>query len=680
MQLKKWGTMSLVEYLKELGVEKDLVEKTDFICKLNLSEESLWQELSLKILPQIRDFNTHKAIHDKVFSNWNQRPAPWWIQTKDKAQQTNLFQSIKDSHFESYEQFHRWSVESFDKFWEQTISKLEIKFQTPFSEIIERPVNYETPGWLPKAKMNIVESCFQSPSEDPAIIFQEEGGDLQTMSVEELQNLSKQVANSLIKQGFKKDDPIAIAMPMTVESVGIYLGILYVGCRAVSIADSFSAKEIETRLRISEAKAIFTMDYMSRAGKKIPLYERVIESNAKKIFVLPLEKENPSKLRPEDCHWKDFLDSNTDFEAVSCNPKDYINILFSSGTTGDPKAIPWNHLTPIKAAMDGHFHQDIRPKDVVCWPTNLGWMMGPWLIFATLINKGTIALYYGVPTSETFGDFVEEAKVNILGLVPSIVKAWRQTKCMEEKNWDSIKCFSSTGECSNSDDYSYLMFLANYRPVIEYCGGTEIGGGYLTGTLIQNASPSTFTTPTLGLDIRILDENQNESDVGEVYIVPPSLGLSETLLNRDHHDVYFKGTKILENSRPLRKHGDQMEKLNEQFFRAHGRADDTMNLGGIKVSSAEIERTLNTLPWIYESAAIAISPEGGGPSQLVIFALLKGKEERSKDELLKDLSTKLKKDLNPLFKVEDLVIVDSLPRTSSNKVMRRVLRKNYQPS
>ena len=123
-----------------------------------------------------------------------------------------------------------------------------------------------------------------------------------------------------------------------------------------------------------------------------------------------------------------------------------------------------------------------------------------------------------------------------------------------------------------------------------------------------------------------------------------------------------------------------MEKLNEQFFRAHGRADDTMNLGGIKVSSAEIERTLNTLPWIYESAAIAVSPEGGGPSQLVIFALLKGKEKRSKDELLKDLSTKLKKDLNPLFKVEDLVIVDSLPRTSSNKVMRRVLRKNYQPS
>jgi acetyl-CoA synthetase len=220
------------------------------------------------------------------------------------------------------------------------------------------------------------------------------------------------------------------------------------------------------------------------------------------------------------------------------------------------------------------------------------------------------------------------------------------------------------------------MYLANYKPIIEYCGGTEIGGGYLTGTLLQNASPATFTTPTLGLDIRILDEEQKETNQGEVFIVPPSFGLSEVLLNRDHHEVYFKGTKILENSRPLRNHGDQIEKIEGPYYRAHGRADDTMNLGGIKVSSAEIERTINNLPTIYESAAIAVSPQGGGPSYLVIFVILKTQEE--KEKLLKDLSTKLKKDLNPLFKIEDVVIVDSLPRTSSNKVMRRVLRKNYQ--
>jgi acetyl-CoA synthetase len=672
--------MSLsIEYLKQLGVDKNLIEKFNFFIQSNLTPESLWKGLCQEILPRIKNFEIHQAIHSRIFEHWETQkkgPSPWWIKDEKQIHETNLFNSLQKANCNSYEDFHRFSVESFEDFWEQTIQTLGIKFQKPYSKIVTRPTNYEAPDWLPQAKINIVESCFQGDPEGPAIIFQKEGGKPHTISQKELENLSKQVANSIIKQGFTKGDCLAVAMPMTVESVGIYLGILYTGCVAVSIADSFSAKEIETRLRISKAKAIFTVDHMARAGKKIPLYQRVLEAKAEKIIVLPLDEDQLNKIRPQDIYWKDFLSSKTTFETVSCNPKDYINILFSSGTTGDPKAIPWNHLTPIKAAMDGHYHQDIRPKDIVCWPTNLGWMMGPWLIFATLINKGVIALYYGVPTGEEFGDFVETAKVNVLGLVPSIVKSWRQTQCMEKKDWNAIKCFSSTGECSNSDDYSYLMYLANYKPIIEYCGGTEIGGGYLTGTLLQNASPATFTTPTLGLDIRILDEEQKETSQGEVFIVPPSFGLSEVLLNRDHHEVYFKGTKILENSRPLRNHGDQIEKIEGPYYRAHGRADDTMNLGGIKVSSAEIERTINSLPTIYESAAIAVSPQRGGPSYLVIFVILKTQEE--KEKLLKVLATKLKKDLNPLFKVEDVVIVDSLPRTSSNKVMRRVLRKNYQ--
>ena len=104
-----------------------------------------------------------------------------------------------------------------------------------------------------------------------------------------------------------------------------------------------------------------------------------------------------------------------------------------------------------------------------------------------------------------------------------------------------------------------------------------------------------------------------------------------------------------------------------------------MNLGGIKISSAEIERTIGTLDWVHESAAIGVSPEGGGPSNLVIYAITDEEKtlKTEKEQLLKELSSVLKKDLNPLFKVSDLVLTDSLPRTSSNKVMRRVLRKNY---
>jgi acetyl-CoA synthetase len=278
-----------------------------------------------------------------------------------------------------------------------------------------------------------------------------------------------------------------------------------------------------------------------------------------------------------------------------------------------------------------------------------------------------------MPTTKGFGEFVQNANVTVLGLVPSIVKVWKNTGCMEGVDFSKIKCFSSTGECSNAEDYLFLMSLAGYRPVIEYCGGTEIGGGYITGTLVQPQSPGTFSTPALGLDVKILDEEDNVAPEGELYIVPPSIGLSNTLLNRDHFEVYFKDTPKGPNGEILRRHGDQIKEISPWYYQGQGRADDTMNLGGIKTSSADIERVLNNIEGIVETAAIAVNPQDGGPSQLVVYAVV----ENKKDYLPK-MQKAIKENLNPLFKISDLVFIESLPRTASNKVMRRVLRKDYE--
>ena len=360
------------------------------------------------------------------------------------------------------------------------------------------------------------------------------------------------------------------------------------------------------------------------------------------------------------------------FDAVGCDPHDHTNILFSSGTTGEPKAIPWTQTTPIKCAVDAYLHHDTQYGDVLAWPTNLGWMMGPWLIYASLINQGTIALYDGSATEREFGEFVQNARVTMLGVVPSIVRAWKNKGCMRGLDWQAIKAFSSTGECSNTEDMLFLMSLAGYRPIIEYCGGTEIGGGYLTGTTIQSAAPATFTTPALGLDIVICDEKGQPTDNGEVFVTPPSIGLSTELLNKDHYEVYFKETPQLPKTAPLRRHGDGVERLADGYYRIHGRVDDTMNLGGIKISSAEIEGVLNSVSGIQEVAAIAVPPPDGGPSQLVIYAVLP--PEADTDSLTTSLQSAIREHLNPLFRIHDVVVVDALPRTASNKIMRRVLR------
>jgi acetyl-CoA synthetase len=559
------------------------------------------------------------------------------------------------------------------------IQRLGIRFRQNYAQIVDLSQGVESPQWLVGSRLNIAESCFQAPEDAPAIVFQQDEGLLSTLTYGELRALTNRVANGLVEAGFQAGDAIAIDMPMTAESVAIYLGIVKAGCVVVSIADSFAKSEIATRLRLSKAKAIFTQDYIRRAGKQLPLYAKVVDADAPRAIVLALDSSVSTKLRHGDLSWDEFLSPNQQFDAFAADPSAHTNILFSSGTTGEPKAIPWTQTTPIKCATDGHLHHDIHPGEVVAWPTNLGWMMGPWLIYASLVNRATIALYYETPIERGFGQFVQEARVNVLGVVPSLVSIWKTTACMQGLDWSAIKAFSSTGECSNPQDMLFLMSLAGYKPIIEYCGGTEIGGGYITGTLVQPCAPSTFTTPALGLDVVILNEEGNPADKGEVFIIPPSIGLSTELLNKDHHQVYFAHTPHLPLSPTLlRRHGDQMERLPNGYYRAQGRVDDTMNLGGIKVSSAEIEQALNTVEEVCETAAIAISPPEGGPSQLVIYAVVAPDTQKYKEAVEADLQKAIAQHLNPLFKIRNLVLVEALPRTASNKVMRRVLRDWYQ--
>jgi acetyl-CoA synthetase len=385
------------------------------------------------------------------------------------------------------------------------------------------------------------------------------------------------------------------------------------------------------------------------------------------------------RLRSGDVLCNNLLGPAAHRPAASCTPDRVTNALFSSGTTGDPKVIPWTHLTPIKCAMDGHFHQDIRPGDVVAWPTSIGWMMGPWLVYASLINGAAIALYEGLPTSEGFVRFVADAGVTMLGVVPSLVRTWRDSARCGDVEWPTVRVFSSTGEPSGAEDYLWLMSRARFgAPVVEYCGGTEIGGGYITGTVVQPASPSTFTTAALGLDLELLDEHGrpvSDGEMGEVFLVPPSIGLSQQLAHRDHHEVYYAGCPTGPDGRPLRRHGDQMVRLPGGFFQALGRADDTMNLGGIKTSSRELEAVVNDHPAVFECAAIGARIDGHRAEHLVLYVVPAADIEPRR--LHTELRSLIARRLNPLFKVHDVVVTESLPRTASNKLMRRTLRDDY---
>lgn len=603
-------------------------------------------------------------------------PAADWTPTPEFIATSNVAWLMQRTDANAYDELHAWSVRDRAEYWALAIERLGVRFHEPFREVLDLSRGVEEPRWLPGARMNIVESCFAAPAQSPAIVHQAEDGGVSVMSYGELQALTGRVAANLGRLGYQPGDALAILMPMTAEAVAIYLGIVAAGCVVVGIADSFQPREIAMRLRIAGAVAVFTQDVLLRGGKTLPLYANAVEAGAPRTIVLPAQDRATLSLRAGDLEWRDFLEADAPLETTPREPSDTINILFSSGTTGEPKAIPWTQTTPIKCAADAHFHQNTQPGDVLVWPTNLGWMMGPWLIFASLMNRAAMGLYYGAPTGRPFGQFVQETKATMLGVVPSLVKTWRNTDCMQGLDWRALKLFSSTGECSSADDMRWLMQQAGGRPIIEYCGGTEIGGGYITGTVARPCVAAAFNTPALGLDFVILDEQGHPADSGELFIVPPSIGLSTSLLNKDHHEVYFSGTPRGLEGETLRRHGDQMERLPGGYWHAQGRADDTMNLGGIKVSSAEIEQVLQTVPGILETAAIAVS-SGGGPSQLVIYAVCSSTQTLKETELATAMQGAIKRDLNPLFKIYDLVLIEALPRTASNKVMRRELRARY---
>jgi acetyl-CoA synthetase len=568
-----------------------------------------------------------------------------WSPTEGTLDAANLTEWLKERGASNYEELHGWSVTHPAEFWDAVVKRLDVKLRQPYRSVLDGG------EWLPGALLNIGESCFREPLDAVAIVTAN-----RSITRSELWTMSCRVANGLHAMGLREGDAVAFYLSLSAEAVAAYLGVILAGCVAVSIPESSPVEEIEKRLRIGGARAVFTQQELVRGTKRLPLYDKIKAATALPVVVI-------------GASWQDFLGSG-DFTAAARRPHDALHILFSSGTTGEPKAIPWDQTTPIKCASDGHFHQDVKPGDVLCWPTSLGWMMGPWLIFASLMNGAAMALYDGSPSERGFCEFVQNAGVTILGVVPSLVSSWKESS-FPDIDWSRVRLFSSTGEASNPHDYRWLM-SANQpdgamRPIIEYCGGTEIGGGYITSNILTPQNPAEFNCKAMGIDFVLRDD--------EVFLVPPSVGLSRRLLNANNHEIYYAGCPILDGKQ-LRRHGDRMIVVGTNRWRSDGREDNAMNLGGIKVGSSEIERVVAHVSGVRETAAVGVPPKDGGAERLVIFVVctVVCTRDAEKEALLTRMRVAIKQHLNPLFHLHDIVLVDALPRTPSNKVMHKELR------
>ncbi|KAL5563556.1 hypothetical protein UlMin_033303 [Ulmus minor] len=686
-------------------VFEDVISETK-----GLDPRELWRKLvAQRILKPSHPHELHQLVYYSVYSDWDvstRGPPLYWFPSLYDSKQTNLGR-IMEKHgpellgplykdpITSFTLFQNLSVQHPEAYWSIVLKELSVSFHKGPKCILDRTDQSKRGGsWLPDSLLNIAECCLlptmhpRKEDDSLAVVWRDEGcddSDINTMTLKELREQVMLVANALDAM-FPKGEAIAIDMPMTVNAVIIYLAIILSGCVVVSIADSFAAKEIATRLRVSKAKAIFTQDFILRGGRKVPLYSRVVKAAPQKAIVLPgTGNALAVPLREQDLSWNDFLSgrsnqSRSNYYSPFYQPIDsVINILFSSGTTGEPKAIPWTQLSPIRSAADAWAHINVQVGDIFCWPTNLGWVMGPTLLFSCFLSGATLALYHGSPLGHGFGKFVQDSGVTILGTVPSLVKAWKSTECMKSLDWTKIKSFCSTGEASNVDDDLWLSSRAYYKPIIECCGGTELASSYIQGCPLQPQAFGAFSTASMTTGFVILDERgipypDDQACTGEVGLFPLHMGATNRLLNADHDKVYYKGMPNYKGMW-LRRHGDIIRKSVGGYFIVHGRSDDTMNLGGIKTSSIEIERVCDRADEsILETAAVSVAPPNGGPEQLVIFVVLRQGCNSDAEKLKTKFLKAIQSNLNPLFKVSFVKIVSEFPRTASNKLLRRVLR------
>ncbi|KAK2983436.1 hypothetical protein RJ640_024690 [Escallonia rubra] len=675
-----------------LGIPSDTADRlheslTEIVGNYGAATQEAWQRISTQVLSPDLPFSFHQMMYYGCYKDFGPDP-PAWLPDPEAASFTNVGQLLERRGQEflgsrykgpipSFSDFQEFSVSNPEVYWKTVLDEMCVSFSVPPQCILREELPGESqlshPGgqWLPGAHVNPARNCLSLNTmrtlEDIMLMWRDEGDDALPVKKITLKELRSEVwyatlypifvlygimlvAYGLETLGLEKGSAIAIDMPMDVNSVVIYLAIVLAGYVVVSIADSFASNEISTRLVLSEAKAIFT---------QVQFCSKVIAAQSPVAIVIHTRGSSfDTKLRDGDISWHDFLERARDYKLILIS--DFVKQ--KTGTawsqTTETSAIEKKKQAAKASGVEIVVTNQTRQHDMHLPPSqgSKGRFWNPWQAL--------------------------DAKVTMLGVIPSIVRTWKITSCTASYDWSAIRCFGSTGEASNVDEYLWLMGRANYKPIIEYCGGTEIGGGFVSGSLLQPQSLASFSTPAMGCSLFILGDDglpipSNVPGIGELALGPIMFGASSTLLNANHYDVYFKQMPVW-NAKVLRRHGDVFERTSRGYYHAHGRADDTMNLGGIKVSSVEIERICNLVDnTILETAAIGVPPPGGGPEKLVIAVAFQGSNEltRDLDKLRASLNSALQKKLNPLFKVSYVVPLSSLPRTATNKVMRRVLRQ-----
>jgi acetyl-CoA synthetase len=366
------------------------------------------------------------------------------------------------------------------------------------------------------------------------------------------------------------------------------------------------------------------------------------------------------------------------FEAEAVDAEHPLFIAYTSGTTGRPKgAVHVHGGFTVKIAQEAAFQTDLRPGERLFWLTDIGWIMGPWAIFGTLANRGSLVLYDGAPDypgPDRLWSLVEQLRINVLGVSPTLVRALMAhgDEPVRSHDLSSLRILASTGEPWNEAPWRwYFDVVGGSRcPVINISGGTEVGACFLSPHVVQALSPCSLGGPALGMAVDVFDDDGKpvRGEVGELVCTKPWPGMTRGLYRdpQRYLDTYWSRFP------DVWWHGDfaSVSETGEWFL--HGRSDDTIKLAGKRLGPAEVETAVVAHPDVLEAAAVGVPDDLKGEALWVFVVLAPG--AAGTDELRRDISARVVGALGPSFKPAQVRFTTALPKTRSAKVLRRAIR------
>lgn len=615
-----------------------------------------------------------------------------WQPSADYINQAHLTRFIHQNNLNGFNDLLVRSVQDPAWFTESILGYLDIQFYKPYSQVLDLSRGIAWPRWVVGGEMNIVHNLLDKyigtdVEHRPALISEHEPGHVDNFTFGQLYRKVNQAANALRGLGLGRGDAIGLYMPMSWEIVVAMLAIAKIGGIILPLFSGYGSGAVASRLADADAKALFTADGYLRRGKRVEM-KQVADQAAESVpslkHMIAVEKLGlPVNFsRGRDHWWHELVETQSE-EATTevVDAEEILMIIYTSGTTGRPKGAVHTHAGfPIKAAQDMAFGTDVHPGDCVYWITDMGWMMGPWLVFGSMILGATSLIYDGAPNyphTNRLWEMVERHHITTLGISPTLIRSLMAAGDESFLSYDlsSIRLFASTGEPWNPDPWMWLFdeIGGRKRPIINYSGGTEISGGILMGNPLLPLKPTAFSAPCPGIAADIFNEQGQpvRNQVGELVIKSPWIGMTRGFWGDPdrYEETYWSRwpDTWVQGDFGLVDHDGQ--------WYIQGRSDDTIKIAGKRLGPAEIESILVAHPEVTEAAAIGVPDEIKG-NQVVVLCVLAPKSEPL-DELKQELEDLIIISLGKPLKPSQILFVEDLPRTRNGKVMRRMVRAAF---